>query len=56
MIRLGAAAAANSEPPQPNQNSAIMLRRLQWSPSHPAGKENTPKAMKAAVDSAISSP
>ena len=32
-----------------------MLRRLQWSPSQPAGSENTPKAMKAGVPSAISS-
>ena len=32
-----------------------MLRRLQRSASQPAGSENTPKATKAALDSAISS-
>ncbi len=33
----------------------MMLRRLQWSASQPAGSANTPKAMKAALESAISS-
>ena len=32
-----------------------MLRRLQRSASQPAGRENTPKAMKAVLESAISS-
>jgi len=32
-----------------------MFRRLQRSASQPAGNENTPKATKAALDSAINS-
>ena len=32
----------------------MIKRRLQWSPSHPAGSENRPKATKEAVESAIS--
>jgi hypothetical protein len=32
-----------------------MLRRLQWSASQPAGSENSPKAMKVALERAINS-
>ena len=50
----GAKAAPISDRPQPTKKPTIMLRRLQRSASQPAGSENSPKATKDAVASAIS--
>ena len=41
--------------PMPKKNSVIMPLRLQRSANHPAGMENTPKAMKPGSDSGNSS-
>ncbi len=40
-----------AEMPVPRKNSAIILRRLQWSASQPNGSAKIPMAAKAAQDS-----
>ena len=51
-----ASPVSTDEAPMPRKKTTIMPRRLQWSPSQPAGRVPAPKAMKPQTESVSSSP